>query len=76
MGKWRITDIGTHVIVAISHETPREIETTSNDGFREKIYSCAILYYAPEDVVQCRYADVEMRDREYLQMLEHLKLAG
>ncbi len=31
-GKWRCTDIGTCVIVAISLESPRKLETNSKDG--------------------------------------------
>ena len=31
-GKWRCTDIGTRVIVAISLESPRKFETNSKDG--------------------------------------------
>ena len=31
-GKWRCTDIGTRVIVAISLESPRKFETASTNG--------------------------------------------
>ena len=59
-GKWRCTDIGTRVIVAISLETPREIETVSNDGVRVTIYSDD-----PADLNGPPYSVVEVVFDEY-----------